>query len=62
MGASTLVVKLWSDPNAMATTVLTKHMTLNIMLKSGVGSWTKRGSAYTRRRCEVLKGKRKSIV
>ena len=34
----------------MATTVLTKQMTLNIMLKSGVGSCTRRGSVYRWRR------------
>ena len=34
----------------MATTVLTKQMTLNIMLKSGAGSCTRRGSVYRWRR------------
>ena len=44
------VLKLCRDPNAMATTVQAKHMTLYGMLKSGVGRDTTRLSVWSLRK------------
>ena len=46
-GVNVLVVRLKMEPNAMAMTVHTKHMTLYGMLKSGVGKETRSSSVWS---------------
>ena len=60
------VVRLWMEPNAMASTVQARQMTLYGMLKSGVGKDTRRDSVYSRRKwvddsSDSLWGKRKGL-
>ena len=54
------------EPNAMASTVQARQMTLYGMLKSGVGKDTRRDSVYSRRKwvddsSDSLRGKRKGL-
>lgn len=58
------VVRLCTEPKAIATTVHAKHMTLYGMLKSGVGKDTSRASVCSRKKnwlelSDILKKKRK---